>query len=48
MDTELIKQYIKDNLRIQLHYKGQNTIEAVLFLDGVEFSKDFIHYRVKQ
>ena len=42
-----IKQYIKNNLRIKLHY-GENTIEVSLNLEGEEISKDFIHYRIKQ
>lgn len=45
---EEVKQYIKDNLRVNIHYKGNNTMEVVLSLEGVEFSKDFIHYRVKK
>lgn len=43
-----IKQYLRDNLKIKLHYSGDNTIEASLSLEGKEISRDFIHYRIKQ
>jgi hypothetical protein len=42
-----LKDYLKQNLKIKLYYKGDNTIEAALLLEGEEISKDFIHYRIK-
>ena len=39
-----IRDYLKNNLKIKLHYKGDNTIETILTLEGEEISKDFIHY----
>lgn len=42
-----LKDYLKQNLKIKLHYVGDNTIETVLLLEGEEISKDFIHYRIK-
>lgn len=42
-----LKDYLRQNLKIKLHYKGDNTIETVLLLEGEEISKDFIHYRIK-
>lgn len=44
---EELKQYLKDNLKIKLHYEGDNKIVASLTLEGEEISKDFIHYRIK-
>ena len=45
---EEIKQYLKDNLKVHLHYVGSNTIETYLTLEGEIISKDFIHYHIKQ
>lgn len=42
-----LKDYLKQNLKIKLHYKGDNTIETILLLEGEEISKDFIHYCIK-
>lgn len=41
------KDYLKENLKIKLHYEGDNKIIASLILEGEEISKDFIHYRIK-
>lgn len=46
--NEEIKNYIKDNLKINLHYKGNNTIEVALLLENEEISSSFIHYRIKE
>lgn len=42
-----LKDYLKENLKIKLHYKGDNIIEIALLLEGEEISSDFIHYRIK-
>lgn len=44
---EEIKQYLKENLKINLHYVGDNAIEACLILDNEVISNSYIHYRVK-
>lgn len=44
---EEVKQYLKNNLKIKLHYEGDNKIIASIILEGEEISKDFIHYRIK-
>lgn len=42
---EEVRQYLKDNLKIKLHYEGNNKIVAFLLLEGEEISKDFIYYK---
>ena len=42
---EEVKRYLKENLKIKLHYKGDNTVEVLLTLEGEVISSDFIHYR---
>ena len=42
---EQIKDYLKKNLKINLHYVGDNTVEIRLLLENEEISKDFIHYK---
>lgn len=48
MNQEEIKKYLKDNLKINLHYKGDNTLCVELSLDGELITDSFVHYRIKE
>ena len=45
---EEVKNYLKENLKIHLHYKNDNTIVASITLEGEEITRDYIHYRIKK
>ena len=43
-----LKDYLANNLKIKLHYKGDNTLQAELWLEDKMISVDYVHYRIKQ
>jgi hypothetical protein len=45
---EEIKRYLKENLKLNLHYEGDNRLVVAISLEGEEIAKDFIHYRIKK
>lgn len=45
---EEIKRYLKENLKLNLHYEGDNKLVVAISLKGEEIAKDFVHYRIKK
>lgn len=43
---EEIKRYLKDNLKVNLHYEGDNKLVVAVSLEGEEITKDFVHFRI--
>ena len=45
---EEIKRYLKENLKLNLHYEGDNKLVVAISLEDEEIAKDFVHYRIKK
>lgn len=45
---EEVKNYLKENLKINLHYEGDNKLVVSISLEGEEIAKNFVHYRIKK
>lgn len=47
MDKKELKKYLKNNLKLNFHYQGNNTLVIELNLEGENITKDFVHYKIK-
>ena len=44
---EEIKDYLKNNLSVNLKYKGNNTLVTELKLEGKTISESYVHYKIR-